>query len=76
MPAKKQKLDRASSEAVHPKKKAIAFVNEVIVIDEPACLSPIIILFSTDNLGSVWSILEAITKQSSTPIPMSKNGKS
>lgn len=76
IPAKKQKLDRASREAVHPKKKAIAFVNEVIVIDEPACWSPIIILFSIGKRGSAWSIFEAMTKQSSTPIPISKNGRS
>jgi hypothetical protein len=37
IPAKKQKLESASREAVHPRKNAIAFVNEVIVIDEPAC---------------------------------------
>ena len=36
-PAKKQKLERASNEEVHPRKNAIEFVNDVIVIDEPAC---------------------------------------
>ena len=35
-PAKKQKLFNASNEEVQPKKKAIALVAEVIVIDEPA----------------------------------------
>lgn len=35
-PAQKQKDDRASSEVVVPVKKAIAFVNEVIVIEGPA----------------------------------------
>ena len=52
-PAKKQKLERASSEEVQPRKKAIAFVKDVIVIEEPACWSPIIIRFSTGSLGSV-----------------------
>ena len=36
-PAKKQKLDKASKDDVHPRKKAIAFVNDVIVIEDPAC---------------------------------------
>lgn len=36
-PAKKQKLESASSDEVQPRKKAMAFVNEVIVMDEPAC---------------------------------------
>jgi len=35
-PANMQKLLRASKEEVHPKKKAIAFVKEVIVIEAPA----------------------------------------
>lgn len=74
MPAKKQKLERASSDEVQPRKKAMAFVNDVIVMDEPACRSPIIILFSTGSRGSVWSMFDEITNMSSTPIPMSKNG--
>lgn len=48
-PAKKQKLERASREEVHPKKKAIAFVKEVIVMEAPACLRPSLILFSTES---------------------------
>lgn len=36
MQAKKQKLLRAASEVKPPKKKASAFVNDVIVIDGPA----------------------------------------
>ena len=35
-PQKKQKLDRASMEVVHPRKKAAALVNDVIVIEAPA----------------------------------------
>lgn len=35
-PAKAQKLDRASKDDVHPKKKAIALVTEVIVTEDPA----------------------------------------
>jgi len=35
-PAKKQKLDKASREDEHPKKKAIALVTEVIVTEDPA----------------------------------------
>ena len=34
--ANMQKLESASKEEVHPKKKAIAFVKEVIVIEAPA----------------------------------------
>jgi len=52
-PAKKQKLERASREEVQPRKKAIAFVKDVIVIDDPACFIPSIILYSTVNLGFV-----------------------
>lgn len=47
IPAKKQKLESASSEELQPRKKAIAFVKEVIVIEEPAFYRPTIILFST-----------------------------
>jgi hypothetical protein len=36
-PAKKQKLESASREEVQPRKKAMAFVKDVIVIEEPAC---------------------------------------
>ena len=35
-PAKKQKLDRAYSEVVHPRKNATKFVKDVMVIEEPA----------------------------------------
>jgi len=35
-PQKKQKLDNASREDVHPRKKATPFVNEVIEIETPA----------------------------------------
>jgi len=73
-PAKKQKLERASREEVQPRKNAMALVKDVMVIEDPACCIPIIILFSIGNLGSVWSILEEITNMSSTPIPISKNG--
>lgn len=74
-PANKQKLERASSDPMHPKKNAMAFVKEVIVIDEPACCIPILILSETGRRGSVWSIFEEITNMSSTPIPISKNGR-
>jgi hypothetical protein len=44
-PQKKQKLERASIEDVHPKKKAAALVNDVIVIEAPAWIMPCCILF-------------------------------
>ena len=53
MPAKKQKLERASRELEQPRKNAIALVNEVIVIEEPACLIPSLILSATDHRGLV-----------------------
>lgn len=74
-PAKKQKLERASSEDVHPRKKAMALVNEVIVMEDPACWRPTYILFSIGHLGLVWSIFDEMTNMSSTPIPISKNGR-
>lgn len=52
-PLKKQKLAKASREEVQPKKKAMAFVNDVIVIDEPACIIPFLILCSIESLGLV-----------------------
>ena len=52
-PAKKQKLESASSELEQPRKKAIALVSEVIVIDEPACLIPSFILSETELRGFV-----------------------
>ena len=51
IPAKKQKLDKAGREEVHPRKKAQAFVNEVIVIEVPAWIMPCFILFSTESVG-------------------------
>lgn len=73
-PANMQKLERASSEETVPKKKAIAFVSEVIVIEVPAFLMPSYIRFSTESSGFVWSRHDEITKQSSTPMPISKKG--
>ena len=35
-PQKKQKLERASIDEVHPRKKAAAFVNEVMEMEAPA----------------------------------------
>jgi hypothetical protein len=52
-PAKRQKLERASKEDVQPRKKAMAFVTEVIVTEEPACIIPSLILSFTGFLGSV-----------------------
>ena len=75
IPQKKQKLERASSEEVHPRKKATPFVNEVIEIEAPAWIIPCFILTSTGSLGFVWSMAEEMTNISSTPIPMSINGR-
>ena len=44
--AKKQKLLRASRDVNPPKKNASAFVKEVIVIDGPAWVIPIMKRFS------------------------------
>ena len=52
-PAKKQKEDRASREEVQPRKKAMAFVKVVIVMEEPACCIPMIMRLSTESLGFV-----------------------
>lgn len=53
MPAKKQKLDRASRDEEVPTKKAIMLTAEVMVIDDPACIIPCFILFETGSLGFV-----------------------
>lgn len=73
-PQKKQKLERASREEVHPKKKAIALVKEVIEMEAPAWIIPCFILTSTGSLVLVWSMADEITNISSTPIPISING--
>jgi len=52
-PAKKQKLDSACREDVQPKKKAMAFVTEVMVTDEPAWIIPSLILSLSGFLASV-----------------------
>jgi hypothetical protein len=52
-PANKQKLLNASKDVVAPSQKAITFVNEVIVIEGPACLSPSTNLSSAERLVSV-----------------------
>jgi hypothetical protein len=52
-PQKKQKLERAAIEEVHPRKNAAAFVNEVMEIEAPAWIMPSFILFSTESLGFV-----------------------
>jgi len=74
-PQKKQKLERASREEVHPKKKATPLVKDVIVMEAPAWIIPCFILVSTESLGLVWSIADEMTNISSTPIPMSINGR-
>jgi hypothetical protein len=52
-PQKKQKLERASMDDVHPKKNAAALVKEVMEIDAPAWIIPCCILFSMESLGFV-----------------------
>lgn len=52
-PQKKQKLERASIDDVHPRKKAAAFVNEVMEMEAPAWIIPCCILFSIESLGFV-----------------------
>jgi len=52
-PQKKQKLERASIDEVHPKKNAAAFVKDVMEIEAPAWIMPCCILFSMESLGLV-----------------------
>ena len=52
-PQKKQKLERAAVDDVHPRKNAAALVKEVMVIEEPAWIIPCFILFSIESLGFV-----------------------
>ena len=52
-PAKKQKLERPGRLVVVPRKNAMAFVKLVIVMEEPAFIIAIFILFSIESLGSV-----------------------
>lgn len=73
-PQKKQKLDRASRDDVQPRKNATPLVNEVMEIEAPAWIIPILNLSSMGALGSVWSRADEITNMSSTPIPISMNG--
>ena len=51
--AKKQKLAMASSEPVEPSRKAITLVIEVMVMEVPACIIPILILLGTGSVVSV-----------------------
>ena len=51
--AKKQKLLNASSEVKVPKKKAMAFVKEVMVMEDPEWMRPTFILFSMLSMLSV-----------------------
>lgn len=74
-PAKRQKLDNALIDELIPIKKAIAFVREVIVIEDPDSFKPSLILSYTERFGSVLSIDDDNTNISSTPMPISKNGK-
>ena len=48
-PEKMQKLLSAGSVVNEPRKKAIASVIDVIVIDGPACVNPILNLLSADK---------------------------
>lgn len=73
--AKKQKLLRASRDVKPPKKKARAFVKEVIVIEGPAWERPTTNLLSAGRWSGVWSIVFTITNMSSTPIPNSMKGR-
>ena len=48
-PAKKHIDLRACSREIEPMKKAIALVADVMVIDGPACVSPILNLLSASR---------------------------
>ena len=52
-PVKKQKDCKLWKLDVHPRKKAMALVKDVMVIDDPACIIASPILSSIDFLGSV-----------------------
>jgi hypothetical protein len=49
-PANMQNDYKAIIEEAEPKKKATAFVNEVIVIEGPACDMASLILFTAESL--------------------------
>lgn len=71
--ANKQKSLRAGRDVVAPKMKASTFVNDVIVIEGPELLTPILKRSCGCRSKEVWSIAFAMTNMSSTPIPMSRN---
>ena len=48
-PEKMQKLLIAGSDVIEPRKKAVASVIDVIVIEGPACIKPILNLSFTDK---------------------------
>ena len=52
-PAKKQNDFIESRLVAQPRKKAIALVKEVMVIEPPACIMPSLILFWTESFGFV-----------------------
>ena len=53
IPAKRQKLLRAGSVVKEPRKKAIASVIDVMVMEGPACVSPILNLSSANKCCGV-----------------------
>ena len=56
-----QKLLRAGSDVNDPRKNASPSVNDVIVIDGPACIRPFLKRSFGSRCRGVWSILLTIT---------------
>ena len=71
--AKRQKLRRAISEARPPNRKARQFVNDVIVMEGPACFMASFTLSMAGAFRSVWSTALQMTNMSSAPIPIRRN---
>ena len=73
-PQKKQKLPSAGELARDPMKKESPSVTEVMVMEGPAWVSPILNLSFALRWSGVWSIVLTMTNMSSTPRPRIRNG--
>ena len=71
--AKRQKLLRVISDAKLPIKKAKMLVNDVIVMEGPACFIASLILCAAGAFRSVWSTALQMTNMSSAPMPTNRN---
>ena len=71
--AKRQKLLRVISDAKLPIKKAKMLVNDVIVMEGPACFMASFTLSMAGAFRSVWSTALQMTNMSSAPMPIRRN---